>query len=109
MTEEHQSWLDQTFEEAIDAEVEICDPHHHLWDRPENRYLLEELHRDTGAGHNVVRTVFVECKRPGRVGQVARRIRKAHRQLEERYNAAPDPRACRGHCLVGALAAGEGE
>jgi len=35
---------------------------HHLWDRPNNRYVLEELLQDTGSGHNIVRTVFVECR-----------------------------------------------
>lgn len=39
----------------------ICDPHHHLWDHPGNRYLLDELLADTGSGHNIVSTVFVEC------------------------------------------------
>ena len=45
----------------------ICDPHHHLWDRHGNRYLLDELLADTGqadargARHNVRSTVFVEC------------------------------------------------
>ena len=25
------------------ADREIVDPHHHLWDRPDSRYLAEEL------------------------------------------------------------------
>lgn len=41
----------------------IVDPHHHLWERPDgNNYLLEDLWEDTGSGHNVVKTVFVECR-----------------------------------------------
>ncbi|MEM1231609.1 MAG: amidohydrolase family protein, partial [Pseudomonadota bacterium] len=32
-----------------------------LWDHPGSRYLLDELLVDTGSGHNVVSTVFVEC------------------------------------------------
>ncbi|MGE3845181.1 MAG: amidohydrolase, partial [Vicinamibacterales bacterium] len=35
-------------------------PHHHLWDRPGDRYLLDELVADA-RGHNVRQTVFVEC------------------------------------------------
>ena len=48
-------------EEPIEPELPICDPHHHLWDRPGSRYLLEELMEDIGGGHNVVQTVFLEC------------------------------------------------
>jgi predicted TIM-barrel fold metal-dependent hydrolase len=48
-------------EPALDPELEICDPHHHLWEHPQSRYLLEELLADLGQGHRVVSTVFVEC------------------------------------------------
>jgi predicted TIM-barrel fold metal-dependent hydrolase len=48
-------------EEILEPERPICDPHHHLWDRPESRYVLEDLLADTGSGHNIVSTVFVEC------------------------------------------------
>ncbi|HCB37306.1 MAG TPA: amidohydrolase [Acidimicrobiaceae bacterium] len=61
MDEAKQAWLDGTPEKPIDADEEIVDPHHHLWDMPTSTYLLPELHADTGAGHNVVQTVFVEC------------------------------------------------
>ena len=54
-------WLAQVSEDIIDSERPICDPHHHLWDHPDSRYLLDELIADTGSGHNVVSTVFVEC------------------------------------------------
>ncbi|MXW52387.1 MAG: amidohydrolase family protein [Gammaproteobacteria bacterium] len=54
-------WLNQVTEDTIEPDLEICDPHHHLWDYPENRYLLEELLEDTTSGHNVVSTVFMEC------------------------------------------------
>ena len=36
-------------------------PHHHLWDHPRSRYLLDELLADTGSGHHIAATVFVEC------------------------------------------------
>jgi L-fuconolactonase len=66
-------------ETILEPDLPIVDPHHHLWDRrnyatpasPEHpfmtaiaearRYLLDELLADTGSGHNVVATVFVEC------------------------------------------------
>jgi predicted TIM-barrel fold metal-dependent hydrolase len=48
-------------EAAIDPALPICDPHHHLWDRPGSRYVLDEILSDLAQGHNVVSTVFVEC------------------------------------------------
>lgn len=61
MTIGTQSWLDSVTEEIIDPDRPVCDPHHHLWDHSDSRYLLDELLADTGSGHNVVSTVFVEC------------------------------------------------
>ncbi len=63
-----ENWLDRTQEETLDPELPICDPHHHLWDLPkvvhppERRYLLDDLLADTGSGHNVVSTVYIECR-----------------------------------------------
>jgi len=61
-------WLAQVQEEILDPALPICDPHHHLWDHPGRRYLLDELLADTGSGHNVVATVFVECMSMYRAG-----------------------------------------
>ncbi len=58
---ERDAWLAQVQEEILEPDLPICDPHHHLWDHPTNRYLLDELLADTGSGHNVVSTVFMEC------------------------------------------------
>jgi L-fuconolactonase len=55
------AWLDLVREEAIDPARPIVDPHHHLWDRRTFRYLLDEMLADTGSGHNVTATVFVQC------------------------------------------------
>lgn len=58
-------WLALTVEEALEPDLAICDPHHHLWDlqtaRDTKRYLLDEILADVGTGHNVVSTVFIEC------------------------------------------------
>src|SRR5262245_63508536 len=58
-------WLAQTIEAPLEPALPICDPHHHLWDRRPGRvaqrYLLDEILEDVGAGHNVVSTVFIEC------------------------------------------------
>lgn len=67
-------------ETILDPALPIIDPHHHLWDRralvahlppPQHafehiirrhpRYFLDELLADTGAGHNVRATVYLEC------------------------------------------------
>jgi predicted TIM-barrel fold metal-dependent hydrolase len=48
-------------DDIVEPDLPICDPHHHLWDHPTNRYMTKELRDDTGSGHNVVSTVFVEC------------------------------------------------
>jgi predicted TIM-barrel fold metal-dependent hydrolase len=51
----------QAPEEILDPDRPIVDAHHHLWDRADHRYLLPELLEDTGAGHRVVSTVFIDC------------------------------------------------
>ncbi len=65
---ERDAWLDQVNEAALEPELPIIDPHHHLWDHPGSRYLLEELLHDTGSGHRVLATVFVECMSMYRAG-----------------------------------------
>ncbi len=62
MVTERDAWLTLTIEDPMDSNLPICDPHHHLWDRPNDRYLLEELLQDIRGGHNIVQTVFVEGK-----------------------------------------------
>ena len=55
-------WLALLNEDIVDPGQRIIDPHHHLWRRPDGSdYLLENLHKDTGSGHDVQKTVFVEC------------------------------------------------
>ena len=56
-----EEWLAQTHEEALDGDLPICDAHHHLFDHPGRRYLLEDFYRDLDCGHRIVKTVFLEC------------------------------------------------
>jgi predicted TIM-barrel fold metal-dependent hydrolase len=58
------AWLaKQPREAALEAELPIIDPHHHLWDTPQRGcYLLDELLADISGGHNIVATVFVDCR-----------------------------------------------
>ena len=56
-------WLDQVTEPIIEPDLPIIDPHHHLW--PEGGalpYDIDTLTADTGSGHNVIATVFIECR-----------------------------------------------
>ncbi len=50
-------------EAVLQPDLPICDAHHHLWLARGTAapYTLDELRADTGSGHNVVRSVFVEC------------------------------------------------
>lgn len=61
MDPDRAAWLAQTVEEPLEPELPIVDSHHHFWSRAGDEYLLDEFRADTGAGHNVVQTVFVEC------------------------------------------------
>lgn len=50
-------------EPALEPELPIVDPHHHFWDTPQRgRYLLPELLADMAGGHNIIATVFLECR-----------------------------------------------
>ncbi len=56
-----EDWLAQRAEDILLPELPIVDPHHHLWDREGERYLLDDLLADTSGGHNIRATVFVQC------------------------------------------------
>ena len=57
-------WILQLKEPTLEPELAICDAHHHLWlDNGHTGwpYTLADFHADTGLGHNVVRSVYMEC------------------------------------------------
>jgi L-fuconolactonase len=57
------AWRALVEEPIVDPDQRIVDAHHHLWPAGEGmRYGLAELLADVGSGHDVVRTVFVECR-----------------------------------------------
>ncbi|MDA0261628.1 MAG: amidohydrolase family protein [Proteobacteria bacterium] len=62
---DNHDWLAQYDEETLEPNLEICDPHHHLWNlrhgRSTTRYQLDELLEDLNSGHNIVSTVFIQC------------------------------------------------
>ena len=53
----HDDWLASGEEQAIEPELRVCDPHHHLWDYPNSRYLAGEFARAARA-HGVGKSVF---------------------------------------------------
>lgn len=55
-------WLDKRREDIIWPDLPVIDPHHHLWDRPGSKYLFDELREDITSGHNIVGTLFVQCR-----------------------------------------------
>ncbi|MDK3072654.1 amidohydrolase family protein [Sedimentitalea sp. JM2-8] len=57
-----EDWLASVSEEIIDPDREIVDPHHHLWRHGDAVYELDVLAKDTGSGHNVVQTIYIECR-----------------------------------------------
>jgi len=63
-----EDWLAQRKEEVLDSARPIVDPHHHLWDRGGQRYLIEEMVADIGSGHNIIATVYVEARSMYRAG-----------------------------------------
>jgi predicted TIM-barrel fold metal-dependent hydrolase len=57
-----EDWLALHTEEIIDPTCPIVDPHHHLWDRSDVRYLIDEITDDIASGHNIIATVYVEAR-----------------------------------------------
>jgi predicted TIM-barrel fold metal-dependent hydrolase len=57
-----EDWLAQYSEEIIDPARRIVDPHHHLWDRDGQHYMIEQVAADIASGHNVIATVYVDCR-----------------------------------------------
>ncbi len=63
----------ETPEPALEPDLPIIDPHHHLWDLrtftiepyasfEQKVYLTDQIMRDiNGSGHNIVQTVFAQC------------------------------------------------
>lgn len=55
-------WLGLVTEEPLEPHQPITDAHHHLWDREEGRYLIDEFAEDVNCGHRIEATVYVECR-----------------------------------------------
>ncbi|WP_421993749.1 amidohydrolase family protein [Roseococcus sp.] len=56
-----EAWLAKIQEPILEPALPIIDPHHHIWDRGGETYLLPELLADTATGHDIRATVFIQC------------------------------------------------
>lgn len=62
---ERKAWRAQVVEEALEPQLPIIDPHHHIWAsspaEPWEPYDADALIADkSGAGHNVIATIYVD-------------------------------------------------
>ena len=57
-------WGAQVQEEIVEPNRAIIDTHHHLWSVESfwGKYELADLWKDTGSGHNIEKTVFIDCR-----------------------------------------------
>jgi len=49
-------------EKILDPDIPIVDSHHHLFDLPNNRYLIDEYLDDVDAGHNIIASIYCETQ-----------------------------------------------
>jgi predicted TIM-barrel fold metal-dependent hydrolase len=105
-------WLAKLTEEVLDPAQPIIDPHHHLWKARPDPYLLADLVADLRTGHNILATVFIQCRSAYRntgpeemqpVGETEFVAAAAHACESGEYGAL---RACAGiighaDCLLG--------
>jgi predicted TIM-barrel fold metal-dependent hydrolase len=57
-----EDWLATRQEPILDPAQVIIDPHHHLWEREDWRYLLHDMLVDLRGGHDVRATVLVQAR-----------------------------------------------
>lgn len=84
----------ETVETALEPELPICDAHHHLWERPPNVYLLNDLLSDLDSGHKIVSTVAIECGYGYRKGgpEIARPVGETEFLERVANEAASEPK-----------------
>lgn len=58
----HRQLYEGRDEPILDPEIPIIDSHHHLFDRPPLRYMLDDYLEDVRAGHRVVASVYLETQ-----------------------------------------------
>lgn len=56
-----EEWLQRIQEEVLEPELPIVDAHHHFYDRPGWRYLLDDYLADARSGHAVRASVYMQA------------------------------------------------
>lgn len=56
-----EEWLHRHHEDALEPDLAIVDAHHHFYDRPGWRYLIDEYAADVRAGHRVRASVYMQA------------------------------------------------
>lgn len=56
------AWLALGAEEPLTSDVDIIDSHHHLWNRPGDRYLLDDFDQDAVAFPRLRASVYVQSR-----------------------------------------------
>jgi L-fuconolactonase len=56
------AWRACVREDVLWPTQRICDPHHHLWGHADDEYYAAQLAADIGDGHQVLKTIYVECE-----------------------------------------------
>ena len=49
-------------EQILEPDLPIIDAHHHLFDLPNNRYMVDEFLADVNAGHRIVASIYCETQ-----------------------------------------------
>jgi predicted TIM-barrel fold metal-dependent hydrolase len=49
-------------EPILEPDIPIIDAHHHLFDRPHLRYMLDDYLDDANAGHKIIGSVYIETQ-----------------------------------------------
>jgi predicted TIM-barrel fold metal-dependent hydrolase len=56
-----EEWLQRHREDVLEPALPIVDAHHHLYDRPGWRYLMDEYEVDTRSGHAIRASVYMQA------------------------------------------------
>ena len=97
-------WLGKLTEEILEPLLPIVDPHHHLWDHPGSRYLLDDFLADVNSGHTSSRPFSFSAARatapaaPRRCGRSARA--SSFGRSPRRPTGAAVDQDLRGHCQL---------
>ena len=106
-----EGWLARLDEPGLERDIPIIDSHHHLWDRPGNRYLPGDFQKDLESGHDIRATVYVQCRSFYRASgdEVRRPLGEVERVVQYAVEAAARPGIALGAAIIGGADLGLGD